>query len=363
MNTAAFSILFIGYFLTTGTEFFVSDIAKVAFRSLALLIFLANIVAQRSIRARYILVLLLLYSILALNQSQIAFNIVYLILISASMHRMSGKEVALSLLIPTVLVFGLHFVLLSTGQLSAQITEFSGRTRSTLGFTNANQASAIYLSLVILSVFTHIQYSKRASFFLMLFSYIMTLFVLLSTDSRTVMFALPLLLMFQIFGFLFFRFKSYRRLLILMGALTPLIGSLVTFYLATTSDPILNIILSLRPYFFALFIDSVSPYDFIFGWRPADNSGVDNLYLMLLSGVGAVGFFFIILSGSYFIFRMDPRIIPLVVVLLIISVFESFLLRPEIPISALFLHLLFSDLWRRQKSMQLSLPVVREATQ
>lgn len=340
-NVFAFVVLFVGYFLTTGTGVIESEGAKAAFRFIALLVFLANVILGRAFRVQYAVALFFLYIVLALNQSQIAVNMVFLLLILASLHRLSGKEVAVAFLAPTIIVVVLHVLLLNTGQLVVQATEFAGRSRSTLGFANANQTSVIYLSFVILSVFTHIQFSNRTSMFLVAVSYGAAVYVILSTDTRTALIALILLISFQVLGSLFYRFKAYRASLTLLGSASPFFASAATYYLTTSADPALNFLLSLRPYFFAQFMSNVTPADFVFGWRTDGDSGVDNLFLMLLSGVGAIGYLLILLSVSYRIYRMNPKFIPIVVVLMAISIFESSLLRPEIQLSALFLYLVF----------------------
>lgn len=342
LNVAALVILFVGYFLTTGTAVIESEGAKGAFRFVALLLILANIILGRAIKVQYMVALLFLQVVFALNQSQMVVNMMFLLLISASLYRLNGKEVAVVFLVAASTVLLLHIVLLNTGQLLDQSTEVEGRSRSTLGFTNANQASAIYLSFVILAIFAYHQFRTKASLFLVIMSFIATIFVFQITDTRTAMFALLILLLFQILDFLLHRLRTYRISFLFFAVGSPFFASAITFYLTTSTDPAMNILLSLRPYFFAEFMRDVTTTDFILGWSAFNNSGVDNLYLMMLSAVGAFGYFLIILIISYRIFRMNPKFMPIAIVLMAVSIFESFLIRPEIPVSALFLHLLFS---------------------
>jgi len=227
-------------------------------------------------------------------------------------------------------------------------TDFGERSRSTLGYTNANQASAIYLSFTLVAFFAHQQFRTKASLFLMVMSFVVTLIVVMSTDSRTTFFALFLFLLLQFLELLFHRFRIFWVALRYVAAASPFLASATTYYIATSRNPELDIILSLRPYFFSEFMRQASTFDFFLGWSTLENSGVDNLFLMLLSAVGVIGYFLIIASISYQIFRVNSSVISFVIVMMIVSVFESFLLRPEIPISALLLHLLLSRKMHRQ---------------
>lgn len=341
-NVAALVILFVGYFLTTGTRLIESYGTKDAFRFVALLLFLWNIVLGRAIRMKLAVALFVLLISFALSQFQMVVNILFLLLISASLYRLNGREVAVAFLVPTLIVVFLHAVLLNAGQLVGQSTDFAGRTRSTLGFTNANQASAIYLSFVILAVFTHLQFRTKASLSLLIMSFVVAFAVFQITDTRTATFALLLLLLFQFLEFLFHRLKAYRKFLLLVGVTLPFFASAITYYLTTAADPALDVLLSLRPYFFAEFMRTVTVFDFLLGWSTVDNTGVDNLFLMLLSSVGVIGYLIIIVIISDLIFHLNPKFIPIVIVLMIVSIFESFLIRPEIPVSAFFLYLLMS---------------------
>lgn len=92
-------------------------------------------------------------------------------------------------------------------------------------------------------------------------------------------------------------------------------------------------------------MSAASVPDLIFGWASSD--GVDNLFLMLLSGFGAIGLTVIVLFISARTFKMRVEFAPLVISLMVMSVFESFLVRPEIPSSVLFMSLLFSPFAQR----------------
>jgi len=347
-NIFAFLFLFVGYFFTTGTGMIESAGVKVTYRLVAMALFFGCAILGRAIQLKFLVTFFSLLMYLVFNQSLIVVNMMFLLLITISLYRLSGKEIALTFLVPTTIIVLLHLVLLNTGQLVAVSTDFGERSRSTLGYTNANQASAIYLSFTLVAFFAHQQFRTKASLFLMVMSFVVTLIVVMSTDSRTTFFALFLFLLLQFLELLFHRFRIFWVALRYVAAASPFLASATTYYIATSRNPELDIILSLRPYFFSEFMRQASTFDFFLGWSTLENSGVDNLFLMLLSAVGVIGYFLIIASISYQIFRVNSSVISFVIVMMIVSVFESFLLRPEIPISALLLHLLLSRKMHRQ---------------
>ncbi|OWY14208.1 hypothetical protein B6V73_16560 [Thioclava sp. JM3] len=72
------------------------------------------------------------------------------------------------------------------------------------------------------------------------------------------------------------------------------------------------------------------------------------MFLMLLSAVGAIGGFFVLLAVSYRASGLQTKSLSIMVTFMVISVFDSFLLRPEIPIAPLFWHLVVSRAFSRQ---------------
>lgn len=361
-NLTAFALLFIGYLFTTGTELIADESAKNVFRLSAFLVFVANIAISRSASYKFIVGLALFFVALTISQSLVAGNLVFLIVISASLKKLTAKEAALSLLIPTAIVALLHVVMLNSGMISSSATDFGGRSRTALGFTNANQVSILYASLAVLSLFAHLLFRSRKSLFCAALSFSAAFLVYTYSDSRTTFMGLAILVAVLLSNFLFFRFVSYRSLLILLATLFPVIAAGATYYLTTTVDPALNLVLSLRPYFFYEFVRNVTWVEFLFGW-PTEGSGVDNLFLMLLSSLGAIGSAALLLGISAKIYRMKPIMVSIPIVLLALSVFESSLIRPEIPISPLFAYLMGTDLFNRPRNTNRALmPVLKQVT-
>jgi hypothetical protein len=287
--------------------------------------------------------------ILIVNQSTFGQNIVFLIIMSLSLARLRSNEIAIAFLIPILLVVVIHQALLNTGAVSSLSTDFGNRLRSTYGFANANQASSIYLSFVITAFLAHSEFRSRVTFFLVGASIGLTIYILQQTDSRTSLLSLSTLLSLLILGRLFNRYGAYRKIISLAVAMSPWIAVAATYYLIKSNDSELNLLLSLRPYLFSQFVANVSVPEFFLGWEPPDGAGVDNVFLMLLSAVGAIGVIFVLFCISYRASKLKPEYPAIIVVALIAaSVFESFLLRPEIPAAALFWHVLFSNQYSRQ---------------
>ena len=139
------------------------------------------------------------------------------------------------------------------------------------------------------------------------------------------------------------RHRLWSKLASIIGFVMPPAALAMTIYLTKLASPELNIILSLRPYFFNEFIQTTTLVNFIAGWTINDNAGVDNLFLMIASGVGFIGCLAITLYIAFRTFKIREELLPIMITLMAISIFESFLLRPEIPISVLFICLLFSN--------------------
>ena len=350
INTVALSFLFIGYFLTTGTALIDSDLIKVGFRLISLALFLFAVLLVPRIRLSYLLTICFLIIYYIINQSAVVVNVMYLVIMAISLHRLNPREASIAIIAPVFIIVILHLMLLSMGKLDASPIDIGERTRSTMGFANANQASAIYLSLSILALFAHQMVATKASLILVLASFLVGFAVVGMTDSRTSMFAMLLVLALKLFEYLFQRIKAYRVVIRNAAAASAFVASAITYFIATSNSLELDILLSLRPYYFSEFLRSATPFEFIIGWSTIEGFGVDNLFLMLLSGFGVIGSIFIILTVSYRIYRMSFGCLAIVITMMSASVFEGFLIRPEIPISVLFMYLLLARYLKNEKS-------------
>lgn len=349
LNVVALTILFVGYLLTTGTGLLDSDGLKAIFRISSLLVLLSNLFVDGEIKVKFLVAILLIAFSLLLSQSPFSLNIIFLLLITASLSRLNLKELAITLIIPTLIVVGVHLLLLTTGKISAEEVQVADRTRSSFGFANPNQVSVVYFSLVMISTFLDIAFKRRFSFLLMLASYFLAFSIFLVTDSRTSLLSIIFLAFLTLFNHIFHKNKFYRFIVFFSGFLAPILAAVITIYITNSAGTELDIILSLRPYFFSEFITTASASDIVFGWRDPDDSAVDNLFLPLLSAVGIIGCVGIIFFIAVRTYKMQFEFIPLIATLMIASIFESFLLRPEIPSSVLFMAMLFSPLKQKLK--------------
>lgn len=331
------SALFIGYFFTTGTEFIDSGTAKNVFRIIAGALALFNIVKRRKIPPIILIGALLFLLLLMLNQNIIAGNLLFLLTLVASLKNSPKHETALAFFIPCVLVVALHLLMLAAGSLTQLVTSYDGRTRSLLGFTNANQLAIVYLSLAFTAIFLHLQFRSFSSRIALIASLLIVLPVVLQSGSRTSLFSLALVVISYPAWFLFLKVKYLRSVIRHLGSLSPIFAALITLYLAQNTNPSLNLLLSLRPYFFHEFMSQATLFDLIFGWSPADGHQVDNTFLLLVSVTGFPIFALILVYITRALMRAEPIYLPLVFMMVFSSIFESFLLRPEIPLSALFL--------------------------
>lgn len=345
LNTAALIVLFIGYFLSTGTGFIEGEVFKNLFRFAAFALLFLNIVFSFQINRNvlFLMVFFLMYSLLM--QSQVALNIFFLLLIYLSISRLSSKEIALALLIPVVVVVVIHLLFFFTGLIVDKVTDYGGRLRSTLGFSNPNQVSAIYLSLSFISLFYSMVYKTRKSFIFAIILTAFSIYVFLISNSRTSLVGVLVLLFLLGVGFFGFRFKFYRKSLVFIGFLSPFFMVFQTYYLAYYASPELDELFSYRLSGFYEFINNITVFELFAGWP--DNEGVDSLYLMLISGVGLVLFSFILFYVSFVALKIKYDYIPFFLVMLLISFAEAFLLRPEIPMSCLFVVILLSPYFRR----------------
>src|SRR5690606_39204465 len=129
--------------------------------------------------------------------------------------------------------------------------------------------------------------------------------------------------------------KLTRQVFIWGMASIPIVASGITFFLATTNDPMLDIVLSFRPSLFAAFLSTVTWQDLLFGWRPDESITLDNGYLALLSSIGVPTFIVVILIMVRQLSAINPALLSIAGVILIASIFESFIVRPEIPLSVM----------------------------
>lgn len=343
LNLSAFSILFIGYFLTVGTKVISAEIWEYAFRVLSFFLILINIAINQKLSNKLILSLILFSLLMSVNLSTLALNIIFLIVAAASLSRLTEKELAVVLMMPVFTVVALHGIFLGAGVLVSEVYIVGDRVRTALGFTNPNQVSVIYLSLAIISYFFYIVFKTKLALGLFFLAIAISLFVLNITDSRTSSAAVYLIILFFILHALFKKIKFFLYCLKASALTAPFLGLIASAYLLGSVGTELDSALSYRPQTFYEFVGSITCLNLVIGWSSA--TGVDNFYIMLLSASGLIGVFVVIFAVVSRILFMKVEFTVIFTVLMIASVFESFLIRPEIPSSILFAILLFSPMF------------------
>lgn len=340
LNILMMTLMFAGYVLTTGLEVITFDAAKAATRSLVALIAIFVIFEGRKIRFGVFISIYLIATLLVLNQNQIAANLLFLLVVVASMSRLSDKEAAVVFFVSSAAVVLLHIMLLKIGIVSASSVQVGDRERSALGFSNPNQFALVYLTLICSAFLMHLQDRTRQSFLIACGALALSLWMMQVAGSRTSMFSVAILLIFNFLWITLSKAKLTRQAFIWGMASIPIMACGITFFLATNNDPMLDIVLSFRPRLFAAFLSTVTWQDLLFGWVPDESITLDNGYLSLLSAVGAPVFVATILIMLRQLSITNPDLLPISGAILIASIFESFLIRPEIPLSVMFFYII-----------------------
>lgn len=354
LNATALSILFVGYVFASVLPAFNSDEFKIIVRLSCALLLAWSLIIAGVINLKYLIAGIFVAAFAITSWSPLTVNIMFLILIAASLNQLDHEGLALSMLIPTGMVVVLHLLLLTSGVISTEVVHIAERERSSFGFPNPNQVSAIYFSFVAISTFSHFVFRSRLSFLLMLAANLVAFYIFIVSDSRTSLIGATLMAFFVLLNYFFSRNKIYKHLIYFFGSLAFISSAALTIYLIGYAGTELDVILSFRPYFFSEYLNGVTFWNVILGWNDPNELAVDNLYLLLLSAVGAIGFILVAAFVTKKIIGMRIIFMPLIFSMILTSIFESFLIRPEIPISVLFVTMLFSRVTQKPKSSGVS---------
>ncbi|MDD2367411.1 MAG: hypothetical protein PHN84_14760 [Desulfuromonadaceae bacterium] len=331
-------ILFSGYILTTGLAIIDSEIFKITARIMALAFGILSICVKKRIHATSGVAILLGCIFFFINQSEFAINLSFIFFLILATNHLKARHLALIVFFSTLCGVLLHIVTLGLGVISVFSYDAGTRTRFTLGFKNPNTFALVYLSLAITAAYLHLQYRTkwtRASFFVALLCSFPAIYL---SDSRTTLLALILFLLW----ITLLRSRLFIKPTIFAGRIMPYVGIALTIAVIFNNNYTYNELLSYRPAFFSDFIWAPDWLEYIVGWQDSTNSTVDNAYLLLLSALGMPFFLVAIFIFSKRMKRVDPIVIPIISTLLIASVFESFLVRPEIPLALVVFWSLFS---------------------
>lgn len=233
---------------------------------------------------------------------------------------------------------GLHLVLLAFGYANVESYDVAGRVRNAFGFSNPNQLAALYLSLFCTALFYGFYRENPWGRRLAAMGCLTALYFIFFADSRTCLVAMAILLIWRV-GMVV---RGLARLSRLLGLLLPVFGVSVSAFLTTRAALGFNDLLSFRPYFFNMFVEGRSTLDILIGWDDVRRLTIDNGYIALWSSIGLPMTFFVLLIIVYRMTKVPVIFIPILGAGLIISITESILIRPELPLSMLFFGLIFN---------------------
>lgn len=199
------------------------------------------------------------------------------------------------------------------------------RYRYTLGFKNPNQLAIYYFTLAILS-FLMIRTNKILAWISMLVS----IYIIYLSDSRTT------LIGFFIFIILILLKHSAFTSIILK--LTPFGALVITIIISLLKDTVFNNILSLRPEIYSDFINKFDGISILFGLN--EDIIIDNFYLISFGTLGFIGLILLLAIITFYNIKAKPEFYPFIITLFIMSIFESFLIRPEFLLSIVYLKII-----------------------
>ncbi|OEF81408.1 hypothetical protein [Vibrio breoganii] len=225
----------------------------------------------------------------------------------------------------------IHLTLYMVGFASEQIdANYIGRGRLTLGFSNPNQLAVYYFSIFSVVMLKLTNKSNLSVYYksLLIFIAILCLYIIIVSDSRTSLIGVFIVCSAYLYNKLFG--IGYKILTV------SLISSIVvTLLLPMFKSTSVDVILSFRPSIFYNVIKELDFYQILFGFEYIEE--VDNTYLIIFQSFGLI-------VGSILLFAIikvlklsPPYLNVIIVAVFIMSIFESFSIRPELPISMVFM--------------------------
>lgn len=315
--------------------------AKNIMRALALIFGVTAILLKGKVRnpSRHAFLLGFVCFTYLIGQSNLSINFVFIIFYAYVLSHFPRKVSAVAIFLATLVVCAYHVYLLYSGKVDFSTSLVGERIRYLLGFVNPNQLAVLYLSFAFSAIFLAMEIPGRIVLLLTAFVIVVSLIFIFMADSRTAYMSVVLLISW-LFMNKFRTARKYARLLVLM----LLVGAICfTAYLAFSSSAGWGDTLSSRPDFFNAFLHDRSVIDMLFGWNNADGVTIDNAYLLLLSILGLPVSVLVVGLCSYLLARCDVRYVPVVGIMILASVTESFLLRPELPMLAIFLAIVLPE--------------------
>lgn len=335
LNLVLLMTLFSGYVLTTGLGIIPGDLAKNSVRISSGILAIISILLSGGFDKKTLFPIYLCIIMFLINENSILLNIIFLTIIVRSMLTLNHRYSSLAFFLASGSAVIVHLTAYYGGLVTSVVSEFGGRTRSALGFANPNQLALVYLSLVFSATYLYFHWKSKWVTTSLLLSIVVSISMIEAGDSRTSLFSL-----FMLFGLVLIAKISgatrVEKIFAIMAMTAPIVASAITLFLTFGAEAWLDEMLSFRPYMFSSFVSMVTFTEIWFGWEMTDEITVDNSYLALVSAVGLPISMIIIAILSRRLFYVKASHAPLVISIALAGVFESFIVRPEIPLGLMF---------------------------
>lgn len=216
----------------------------------------------------------------------------------------------------------------------------SGRYRNNLGFWSANYPGFISFSC-FMTLFATLGFLKKniknkyriVSYIVMAFCFVIPWIA----DSRTPGYAMVM----AIFFFMLCYINTFKQIAIRLIPFIPLAALVSTIYLSSKSGSNIDFILSGRLTYYHDFLRELNSWDYIFGTQLPDYA-LDSSYLILLSAFGIS--YILILTALLIkavINNKNKFALTILFSLMCYGVTEAVMARAEIPVTILFISLMF----------------------
>lgn len=294
---------------------------------------------KRRVHAFYILSLPVIFILYIINGNIFTLNFLYLVLFVCALQNYDQSKLLENIFYVYLFMAIYHLVFLKFGYISNTYVEYGGRFRANYGFGNFNKLGMLYFYYGLICVYYLINKTSILNKFIALFGFVVSLFFIVASDSRTSLICFIIAIVFYFLNKVVF----FSKIIKLYFKFIFIFCFLLTLFLSSTFGIYFNDILSTRP---ELFNKYLLDFNFVpslfFGYFGEPDYPVDNSYLVLLGAIGPVLIFPFILISPFLIKSNQIPIsqIPILIGLIFFGVFENSLLRIELLLPILLFYYL-----------------------
>lgn len=317
-------MLFTAFNWSGGFEF---EILKLILRLISFVFLLVFIFHKKIISKNLLILTFFTIIFYVINKNEIILNILFIFMIFACMYDIKIKNLLVFIFLCYIYYFLVHNILFYSGIILNADSFSVDRSRESFGFSNVNRLGIFYFYFFILSFYFFIQKNKFFKYFSLIFL-CTSIYYILASDSRTALYCSILLYSLYVFKKITIFIKLQRFVLNFI----ILIGALFSLYLASASGQVWNQVLSMRPYFFEQYFNTLLiGYNFWLGSPVPEEITVDNSYILFFGAYGIFfSFLFCLVSPLLSINKkINPTFASMNIVILLYGIFESNLLRVE----------------------------------